>query len=258
MNPTTTGRVYEKLGDSLPMLTREFEILEMVPVAKRVLSDADRAARELRRKAKADAGEKPDPDDEDEEEAGADEDRFNISISSETPVERWYGKEILDHSPGAVDLSRAKKGLSFLDSHDAKSVIGIVEKAKVGDDKKLRGQLRFSRSAPAQAVKQDVKDGIRRFISVGYAVNEYTLEKSSKEEGDTYRATKWTPMEASSVGVPADLSVGHESRKAGDRMFPVLVRSASPASEPNLKEGTVPEITVADSRAAGAEIIRLG
>jgi HK97 family phage major capsid protein len=255
MNPTT--RTKEKLGDALPMLTRDFEILEMVPVAKRVLSDADRAARELRRKAKADAGEKPDPDDEDEEEAGADPDRFNISISSETPVERWFGKEILDHSPEAVDLSRVKKGLPFLDSHDAKAVIGIVEKGKIGDDKKLRGQLRFSRSAPAQAVKTDVKDGIRRFISVGYMVSEYTLEKSSKEEGDTYRATKWTPVEASSVGAPADLTVGHE-RKAGDRLFPVLVRSASPASEPNLKEGTVPEITVADSRAAGAEIIRLG
>jgi HK97 family phage major capsid protein len=256
MNPTEK-REKEKLGATLPMLTREFEVLEMVPVAKRVLTDADRAARELRRKAKADAGEKPDPEDEDEEDSGADQDRFDISISSEFPVERWFGKEILDHSPEAIDLSRAKKGLSFLDSHDAKSVIGIVEKAKVGDDKKLRGVVRFSRSAPAQAIKTDIKDGIRRFISVGYNVSEYTLEKSSKEEGETYRATKWTPMEASSVGVPADLTVGHD-RKAGDRLYPVLVRSASPAFEPNLKEGTVPEITVADSRAAGAEIIRLG
>ena len=247
-----------RLEGTLPMLTREFEILEMVPVAKRVLTAEEKAARELRRKARADAGEKPDPEDEDEVEAGADEDRFDISISSETPVERWFGKEILDHSPGAVDLSRAKKGLSFLDSHDAKAVIGIVEKSKVGDDKKLRGQLRFSRSAPAQAVKRDIQDGIRRFISVGYAVNEYTLEKASKDEGETYRATKWTPMEASSVAVPADLSVGHESR-AGEKVFPVLVRSASPASEPNLKEDTVePSTVLADARAAGAEIIRLG
>jgi HK97 family phage major capsid protein len=257
MNPTLRAAT-KPLGDALPMLTREFEILEMVPVAKRVLSAEDLAARELRRKTRADAGEKPDPDDEDEVEAGADEDRFTISISSEAPVERWFGKEILDHSPGAVDLSRAKKGLSFLDSHDAKSVIGIVEKVKVGDDKKLRGQLRFSRSAPAQAVKRDIQDGIRRFISVGYGVNEYTLDKTSKDEGDTYRATKWAPMEASSVGVPADISVGHESR-AGEKVFPVVVRGASPASEPNSKEGTVAtEITVAESRAAGAEIIRLG
>jgi HK97 family phage major capsid protein len=254
MNPTEK-REKEKLGDKLPMLTREFEVLEMTPIAKRVLTDAERAARELRRKARADAGEKPDPADEDEDE-GADSDRFEISISSEFPVERWFGKEILDHSPGAVDLSRAKKGLSFLDSHDAKSVIGIVEKAKVGEDKTLRGQLRFSRSATAQAIKRDIQDRIRRFISVGYSINEYTLEKSSKEEGDTYRATRWTPMEASSVGVPADPTVGHE-RKAGDRLYPFLVRSANPAPEPNPKEVTV-EPTVAEARAAGAEIIRLG
>jgi HK97 family phage major capsid protein len=276
-----TQREVEKIGDSLPMLMREFEILEMIPVAKRFLTAAEvkeRTDRAARRKAKKDAGEPPDPDDEedddDTEEKGnddtnqgkeaagkRDEDRFDISISSEFPVERWFGKEILDHSSDAVDLSRAKRGLSFLDSHDAKSVIGIVEKVKVGDDKKLRGQVRFSRSAPAQQIKTDIQDGIRRFISVGYMVNEYTLDKSSKEEGDTYRATKWTPMEASSVGVPADPSVGHD-RKAGDGQYPVLVRSAIPASEPNLKEVNVePTATVTavnDSRTAAAEIIRLG
>jgi HK97 family phage major capsid protein len=274
-------REVEKLGESLPMLTREFEILEMIPVAKRqkkVLTPEElkaRADRKLRRDAAAAAGRAADPNDEpddDETEENSndtgnegkeaagkrDEDRFDISISSEFPVERWFGKEILDHSAEAIDLSRAKLGLSFLDSHDAKSVIGIVEKVKAGDDKKLRGQVRFSRSAPAQQIKTDIQDKIRRFISVGYMVNEYTLVKTSKEEGETYRATKWMPMEASSVGVPADPTVGHD-RKAGDRQYPVLVRSAKPASEPNLKEVTVePVITVAESRTAAAEIIRLG
>jgi HK97 family phage major capsid protein len=274
MNPIAE-REKEKLGGTLPMLMREFEVLEMVPVAKRekkVFTPEEvkaRAEREERRKTAAAKGEKPDPeddeDDDDDEENSAeaagkrDEDRFDISISSEYPVERWFGKEILDHSAGAVDLSRAKKGLSFLDSHDAKSVIGIVENVKVGDDKKLRGQVRFSRSAPAQQIKTDIQDGIRRFISVGYGVSEYTLDKSSKEEGDTYRATKWQPMEASSVGVPADPTVGND-RKAGDRQYPVLVRSANPASEPNLKEVTVEPtaVTVEQSRTAAAEIIRLG
>ena len=264
-----TLRAPEKLGTELPMLTREFEILEMVPVAKRerrVFSPEELAARADRRKVRAAAGEPPDPDDEDDAETDQDfnaagkrdEDRFDISISSEYPIERWFGKEILDHSADAVDLSRAKKGLSFLDSHDAQSIVGIVDKVKIGDDKKLRGQLRFSRSAPAQQIKTDILDGIRRFISVGYAINEYTLEKSSKEEGDTYRATKWTPMEASSVGVPADPTVGHD-RKVGERLYPVLVRRSAnnPAPEPNLKEVTV-EPTVADARTAAVEIIRLG
>jgi HK97 family phage major capsid protein len=273
------AREVEKLGESLPMLTRDFEILEMIPIKreKKVLSPAEleaRTARKVRREQRAAAGEKPDPEDDEDDDteensndtgnegkeaAGKrDEDRFDISISSEYPVERWFGKEILDHSADAVDLSRAKRGMAFLDSHDAKSVIGVVDKVKVGDDKKLRGQVRFSRSAPAQQIKTDIQDQIRRFISVGYMVNEYTLEKSSKEEGDTYRATKWTPLEASSVGVPADPTVGHD-RKAGDRQYPVLVRSAIPASEPNLKEVNVETATqVAESRTAAAEIIRLG
>lgn len=279
-------REKKPLGDSLPMLTREFEVIEMVPVAKkRVRTPEERAARIEERKKKkaagkasdqADPDETDDLDDDDDSDTNSDDtgnegkeaagkrddDRFNISISSEFPVERWFGKEILDHSPDAVDLSRAKRGLSFLDSHDAQSVIGIVENVKVGDDKKLRGQVRFSRSAPAQQIKTDIQDGIRRFISVGYSVGEYALEKSSKEEGDTYRATKWTPLETSSVGVPADPTVGND-RKAGDRLYPVSVRAAAvnPASEPNPREVTVEVETVeqvAKSRTAAAEIIRLG
>lgn len=272
---TKAAEQTRKLGDDpLPMLMREFAILEMVPVAKRekkVLSPAEVEARAARKAAKKAAGEPADDDEDDDldgenatdngdEAKGRDEDRFAISISSEYPVERWFGKEILDHSAGAVDLSRAKRGLSFLDSHDAKAVIGIVEKVKVDDDKKLRGEVRFSRSAQAQQIKTDIQDGIRRFISVGYMVNEYTLDKSSKEEGDTYRATKWTPMEASSVGVPADPTVGND-RASGDAKYPVSVRGVTPANEPNLKEVKVEPATataVTESRTAAAEIVRLG
>ena len=273
----------EPIGDSLPMLFRDFEILEMIQRTKKVLTPEDvkaRAERRERVKIARAAGKEPDPADANEEDDDAeaeessqdtgnqseeaqgkrDEDRFDISISSEYPVERWFGTEILDHSPEAIDLSRAKQGLSFLDSHDYKSIVGIVEKVKVGDDKKLRGVLRFSRNAPAQQVKTDIQDKIRRFISVGYQVREYVLEKSSKDEGDTYRATKWAPMEASSVGVAADPTVGHDRAADGERRFPVLVRGLNqPAERPKSKEGNVdPVITVEESRSAAAEIVRLG
>ena len=276
----------EPIGDSLPMLFRDFEILEMIAIPKRekkVLTPeavVARAERKQRIEAARAAGKEPDPADANEEDDDAeaeessqdgsggsqeaqgkrDEDRFDISISSEYPVERWFGTEILDHSPEAIDLSRAKNGLTFLDSHDYKSIVGIVERVKVGDDKKLRGVLRFSRSAPAQQVKTDIQDQIRRFISVGYQVREYVLEKSSKDEGDTYRATKWAPMEASSVGVPADPTVGHDRAADGERRFPVLVRGVNqPAERPNSKEGTHvdPVITIEESRSAAAEIVRL-
>ena len=42
-----------------------------------------------------------------EQESVSEEERsFEISFSSETPVPRWGTDEILDHSAGAVDLTR--------------------------------------------------------------------------------------------------------------------------------------------------------
>lgn len=208
-------------------------------------------------------------------------DTFRMTFSSEAPVERWFGREILDHSPESVDLSRAKLGLTMLDSHDAKSIIGIVEGVTVGADKKLHGIARFSRNAPAQAVKRDMRDKIRKFTSVGYAVGEYKLEASSKEKGDTYRATRWTPMEVSSVGIPADISVGFGRAHDDERTYPVtVIRAEKPPEEsteirsnadtphgvPTLivapqereRRGTTVETQVAESRQAAAEIFRLG
>src|SRR5260370_15669590 len=102
-------REVEKLGDALPMLTREFEVLEMIPFAKRTLTPAEieaRAARAERRKKKTDAGEQPDPEDEEDDDTEAnsgagkrDQDRFDISISSELSGMRWLREGILHHSP---------------------------------------------------------------------------------------------------------------------------------------------------------------
>lgn len=257
-------------GELLPMQTREFELTEFKKLPKRAKPTAEERA--AARKAKKDAagtGDATGPDDdpeEDEEDDGADEDRFEIAISSEFPVRGWFGTEILDHTAEAVDLSRAKTGLSFLDSHDSRQIIGIVNDVRLdAKDKKLRGVVQFSRNPKAQEVKRDVVDKVRKYISVGYRVNEYVLEKSSKDEGETYRATSWVPMEASSVAVPADPSVGH-NRKAGERGFPVKVRSLNPSAgqpaenpteERNMAETSNAQALV-DSRKSAAEIVTLG
>jgi HK97 family phage major capsid protein len=252
-------------GEVLPMQTREFAIAEFKKLPKQVRrTKAEKVAANEARRAKKAAGSTEDDPEEDETDdpEGADEDRFEISISSEFPVRRWFGKEILDHSPEAVDLSRAKSGLSFLDSHDSRSIVGIVSDVRLDKkDKMLRGVVQFSRNPKAQEVKRDVVDGIRKYISVGYSVNEYTLEKSSKDEGETYRATSWTPLETSSVAVPADPSVGH-NRKAGERGFPVhlktsVERSAEQTTENNPMAETSPAQAVIDSRNASVEIIKL-
>jgi HK97 family phage major capsid protein len=132
-----------------------------------------------------------------------------VSFSSEIEVERWFGKEILDHSKGAVDLGRLTKVGSVLVDHASRDLVGTVEQAAIGEDRIGRAIVRFGRSARAEEIFQDVTDGIRKAISVGYRINTLKLEKSDKETGvDTYRATKWTPHEISFVGVPADHTVG--------------------------------------------------
>jgi HK97 family phage major capsid protein len=248
-----------KDGETLPMQTREFAIATFKKLPKRAKpTEAELVAA---RAARAAAGAQ---DDDNPDNEGADEDRFEISISSEFPVQRWFGKEILDHTPEAVDLSRAKNGLSFLDSHDSKSIVGVVNDITLDKkDKVLRGVVQFSRNPKAQEVKRDVVDGIRKYISVGYGVNEYTLAKSSKDEGDTYRATSWTPLETSSVTVPADPSVGH-NRKAGERGFPVKVlnpsaeRSAEQTTEEKAMADTDHAQVLIDSRKTAGEIVKLG
>ena len=59
-----------------------------------------------------------------------------LSFSSEAPVERWFGTEILDHSPGAVDLSRLNGSGPLLVDHDTGDQVGVVEEARIGEDRK--------------------------------------------------------------------------------------------------------------------------
>ncbi|KAE9624225.1 phage major capsid protein, partial [Parasedimentitalea maritima] len=130
-----------------------------------------------------------------------------VAVSSEYPFRRWFGMEILDHSPESVDLTRLKNGAPLLDMHDESRQIGVVEDAWLDGDRKLRAKVRFSRSAAAEEVWQDVVDGIRRHISTRYMILEMVLE-SERDGVDTYRVTRWEPFEVSSVPIPVDPTVG--------------------------------------------------
>jgi len=43
---------------------------------------------------------------------------LTFSFSSEQPVQRWFGDEILSHAPGAADLSRLNDGAALLFNHE--------------------------------------------------------------------------------------------------------------------------------------------
>ncbi len=145
-----------------------------------------------------------------------------VAVSSEYPFRRYFGMEILDHSPESVDLTRLKNGAPLLDMHNDWQQIGVVEDAWLDGDRKLRARVRFSRSEDAEKVWQDVVDGIRRHISTRYFIHEMVLE-SERDGVDTYRITKWEPFEVSSVSVPVDPTVG-VGRSLNERQNTITVK----------------------------------
>lgn len=151
-----------------------------------------------------------------DDERAVDEEKrtVKIAVSSEEPVERSFGAEILDHSPESIDLSFAKSGrMPLLLDHDPKQQIGIVEDVRLDSlSRRLRAKVRFGKNGLAKEVFEDVVDGIRSNISVGYQVN-----KMDKDGADRYRVKSWFPMEVSVVSIPADRTVG-VGRSAEDNL----------------------------------------
>lgn len=140
--------------------------------------------------------------------ANAEKRTIELSFSSEIELERWPGMlEVLSHEAGAVELDRLNNGAPLLFNHDLDEVLGVVESASIGADRKGRAVVRFGNSERASEVFRDVQDGILRNVSVGYRIKEIKLDES-REDVDRYMVRKWEPYEVSIVTVPADTSVG--------------------------------------------------
>ena len=125
-----------------------------------------------------------------------------LSFSSEQPVERWFGTEVLSHSPESVDLTRLNAKAALLANHDLNDQIGVIENATVENGRGI-ATVRFSKSERGEEFYQDVLDGIRSNISVGY-----TIEEMEEKSERVFTATQWAPHEISLVSTPADFSVG--------------------------------------------------
>lgn len=132
---------------------------------------------------------------------------IEISFSSEIPYERWWGIEILGHSDGEIRLQRLQNAAPGLWNHDPDKQIAVVDEVWIGEDRKGRALVRFSRSTEAEEKYQDVRDGIICNVSVGYVVHKMILMEDN-DGVSTYRVTDWEPLEVSFVSIPADISVG--------------------------------------------------
>lgn len=129
-------------------------------------------------------------------------------LSSETPYLRSRGYEILVHTDDSVDLSFLNSGSApLLDSHDRwtglKAQIGVIIRAWL-EDNRIYVEAKFSEKPEADTVYRDVLAGIVSNVSVGYDV----MEIQPDDVNNRYFVTKWKPMEASFVPIPADATVG--------------------------------------------------
>lgn len=197
-----------------------------------------------------------------------------LAFASETPYERYWGIEVLDCSPKAVRLDRLTRGGPLLCDHDTTDQIGVIESVQIGADRVCRAVVRFGKSVRASEVFQDVVDGIRQNVSVGYQIHAAVVVGAADnadgevemEENATYRITDWTPYEVSIVSCPADATVGigrsAQGADASPFESPIFIKStpetipmttpAAAAAPAPAADPAAPAITSQDVRNADA------
>lgn len=149
--------------------------------------------------------------------------RLTFPASSETPVERWFGTEVLRHDDKSIRMDRLKGGAApLLFNHDWNDPVGMIDGARVKDGR-LYVDAHFFDTDRAKEVAAMVDGGMRN-VSIGYELYEITEDKKTNR----FTATDWGVLEVSFATVPADPSVG-VGRDAGTDAKPVRVtREAEP------------------------------
>jgi HK97 family phage major capsid protein len=219
--------------DSLPNRkspqTREALLTELRGVAQHTVIDLDRAAVDVEART------------------------AEIAWASELPYERWWGIEILDMGSKSVRMGRLRNKAALLLGHDPEKQIGVIESARLDKDRKGRAVVRFSKGALGEEILQDVSDGIRGKVSVGYRIHDLVLESKS-EDISTYRVTDWEPFELSIVSVPADDAVGvGRSDERSARKGKIM----SQAEEGRTAQGLDPTAAVAAQFNEGEASVRI-
>lgn len=131
--------------------------------------------------------------------------RVKVGVSTEEPVQRSFGMEVIDHTKASMNLEFLNSGRApLLLDHDMEKQIGVIERVELDETaRRLRAEVRFGKGALASEVFNDVTDGIRQNISVGYRIDGRIQRDDDPEE---YYRVATTPMEISVVSVPADQS----------------------------------------------------
>ena len=136
-----------------------------------------------------------------------------LSFSSEEPYSRYWGNEILDHSPAAADFTRLNTIGVLLFNHNRDKVLGKVNRAWIENQRGM-AEVEFDKDEESELVFKKVKNGTLKGVSIGYkigVIEEVSQGKVSADgrfAGPCEVARQWMPYEISIVSVPADATVG--------------------------------------------------
>ena len=134
-----------------------------------------------------------------------------LTFSSELPVDRWFGQEVLSHAKGAANLDRLNDGGNLLWGHDRDDVLGVIEKAWIGDDQRGHAIVRFGKDDRGTWAMNQVLDRIVRNVSFMYIASDYECETDDPNgysSDDVYTARSWEACEISLLTIAADPTVG--------------------------------------------------
>ena len=130
-----------------------------------------------------------------------------LVASSEEPVSRSFGQEILSHRADDIDMSFANSGKApLLFQHDDDQQIGKIERFYLDEKNKITiAEVVFSRNELADQIFRDVVDDIRNCVSIGYQI--LGMRKVENASEPTF-AVRFKVLECSIVSIPADPTVG--------------------------------------------------
>lgn len=185
--------------------------------------------------------------------AEGDHDRIiSVLFATEQPVARWYGIEQLQVDESSMQLDRILSGgAPFLLNHDPSAQVGVLlpQTLKV-EGGEARIDVKISRNE--DELWQDLQDGIKKNISVGYYAleTEIVQQKQGVDTYDSYKVTKWEPVEVSLVAIPADIMCG-----VGRSKESLLVTDS--IEKLNMEKSKMPEVEVRD-KSDEAYLLQLG
>jgi HK97 family phage major capsid protein/HK97 family phage prohead protease len=164
------------------------------------------------------------------------------SISSDIPCLRWYGMEILSHAPGAANLDRVQAGACpFIADHDTSKLIGKVISVQL-DGHRAIATIKMGTSELAAEILRDMQAGIRTEVSIGYRIDEMEPTGEDEDGVPTFKGTKWTLYEVSSVTIPADITVGLGRSIEQTNITQVVENKGAKMEQKSMKQSNIENI----------------